>query len=653
MKKYFVLGIIISTNFVLNAQKYTQKGILALEQDNFGLAKELFEKEFKKDSCSANFGLAHYYMAPYTFEADSAFLYLTRARQNWQALGVKEKAKRQAVLQISDSVFNNIFNELALEEFKNAEVNLSIALLEKFSLRYGEHFAQFNHMAINLRDSLAFRDASNLNTAKAFENFIVKYPNAKQLANAKSQFELLHYSEQTNTDTEAALFDFININPASPYIEDAWRRIYEKYKAAKKLDLFLTFLEKYQAAPSLYKDEAWKQIYKLYMQPYSAEKLAQFKIDYPNYPFSQDLEADGSLLLKKLYPFIENNLYGYMDAEGKIAIAAQYEEANAFVEGLAIVAFKERYGLINKKNEIIVPFDYLDISPSSSGYIAEDSSGYYILNFQGKKQQSNAQQWEELQQTLTALDWQEQITPTTSVSLYEKVTQNGKFGLKKAGKTILPIKYDELFFKGENDYILARNGKALLYFDPTGKKIEINGLEWFAAASELAMFSQDGVAVFCKGNKFGLLDKKGKVILKNSYDAVQAPFEGLYPFQQTGKWGVLGSDAQLKIPFNYSRITVLVPNGFLLENENGLGLMNKEANWLLEPAFKTIKRFENDFFLVENENGLGLYKSNGSLLLPCAYQRIVKFDDNTFQLTNSKGLTYFLLAENKIVALQP
>ena len=81
--------------------------------------------------------------------------------------------------------------------------------------------------------------------------------------------------------------------------------------------------------------------------------------------------------------------------------------------------------------------------------------------------------------------------------------------------------------------------------------------------------------------------------------------------------------------------------------------MNKEANWLLEPAFKTIKRFENDFFLVENENGLGLYKSNGSLLLPCAYQRIVKFDDNTFQLTNSKGLAYFLLAENKIVALQP
>jgi hypothetical protein len=517
--------------------------------------------------------------------------------------------------------------------------------------RYGQKYPDYKKIVVALRDSLAFDNALKAQSSSAMQAFLVMYPNAVQQQKARANYDLLLYQERTQHDSEAELKDFIAQYPEHPYAGKAWERLYNKYTQIGTLEAFTRFIQNYWNSPQA--GQAWKQIYRLYMQPYSAEKLAQFKVDYPSYPFLEDLASDGDLLLKKLFPFVQNGTFGYMDHQGKQIIAAQYEDASAFYDGLAIVSKNELFGLINKKNESITALKYLDISKSAEGFVAEDSAGYYIFNNQGQLLQKEALQWEELQQTLSALSTQVETVEPKVVSKYVRIDKNGKVGLSKQGKSVLPVKYDDIIFSNDSGFIFAKLGKTLQYFDTTGKRLEINSLEWFLNAAELASFSKDGIAVFSKAAKLGLMDTKGKVLVKNTYNAAQAVYNGLWPVQQNGKWGLVALDSKIALPLDYEQIVAFPPFGFLVESNEGVGLLASVNKWLLSPTFKTIKRFETSYFLVENQDGLGVCNTDGSPLIPCAYQRIVRLDDGTFQLTNSSGLSYYLPIENKIVQLQP
>jgi hypothetical protein len=652
MNKSLILLFLACCSFQLTAQKKTLKGINALQEENFGLAKQYFYQDFRKDSCSASFGLSIYFLTPYSYQPDSAYCYLQMATLKWQTASEAHRESMKKVLLISDTSLLRLWRALAWAEFNEVKLMPTLPALERVLLRYASRFDDIGVQATELRDSIAYNDALSLNQSIALSKFIEQYPKAKQVNEAKRYLERLIYTEQTQENTEAVLFSFTQNYPNSPYIEEVWRRIFALYKKEQLLSQFSVFIAQYPAAPQVYIDEAWRQIYKLYMRPYSVEKLTQFKSDYPAYPFMQDLVEDGFLLQKNLYPFIAAEQYGYMDAEGKIIIEPQYQEANAFIEDFAIVAKNDKYGLINKKNEPITDFTYLDISVVKTGYVAEDSTGYFLSNFQGKWQHNGPLQWEELQQMLAAFEGDQDTLTPNQAPIFEKITQNGKIGLKKAGKVILPAKYDEVYFGNTNDWIIAKVGKILHYFDATGKRQEINGIEWFANANELAFFSLKGFAVFCKGNKYGLIDKKGKVVVKNTYDAAQPSFQDFYPFQVSGKWGLVSTEAQVLLPFQYQRITPFSPYGFLIEQNGNIGLFNVSGKWVLQPEFRAIKKMDNDFFLIENEAGLGIANTAGTILVPCAYQRIVRFDENTFQLYSSGILAYYLLQENKLVQLQ-
>jgi hypothetical protein len=651
MKKYFCVSLIVFCCAALNAQKNTQKGLAALSQANFGTAKTYFYKELKKDSLCAAFGLSNYYLTPFGYQADSAFAYLTFFEGAYATLNAKSKTKLQTDLALQDNTAQQLFHQLATSELQVATRAPQIEALELYMERYGQKYPDYKKIVVALRDSLAFDNALKAQSSSAMQAFLVMYPNAVQQQKAKANYDLLLYQERTQHDTEAELKDFIAQYPEHPYAGKAWERLYNKYAQIGTLETFARFIQNYSDSPQA--GQAWKQIYRLYMQPYSVEKLAQFKVDYPAYPFLEDLASDGDLLLKKLFPFIQNGSFGYMDHQGKQIIAAQYEDASAFYEGLAIVSKNELFGLINKKNESIIALKYLDISKSAEGFVAEDSAGYYIFNNQGQLLQKEALQWEELQQTLSALSTQVETVEPKVVSKYHRIDKNGKVGLSKQGKSVLPIKYDDIIFSNDSGVIFAKLGKALQYFDTTGKRLEINSLDWFLNAAELASFSKDGIAVFSKAAKLGLMDTKGKVLVKNTYDAAQAVYNGLWPVQQNGKWGLVALDSKIALPLNYEQIVAFPPFGFLVESNEGVGLLFSANKWLLSPTFKTIKRFETSYFLVENQEGLGVYNTDGSPLIPCAYQRIVRLDDGTFQLTNASGLSYYLPIENKIVQLQP
>jgi hypothetical protein len=665
-KGVLMIFLVLLNSASFFAQQKSFKGMDALAQNNFGTALSLFRQDLNKHPLAAYYGLATYYQSAFALNADSAFYYLEIFDNGWELAEPKLKLKLAEHWAVSDLSITRRFYELASLELKSCDAKPSVEAYERYILRYQAFFqdsesqdrfsSKFDFQglyqtAILKRDAVAYDLALKDGSANAMLVFVVQYPNAIQVSEAQNRYNNLLYFEKTQTGSEAALIDFIKGFPENPYLDKAWERIYEKYSQEGTIAAFTQFIQTYATAPQL--GSAWRQIYRLYMQPYSVEKLAQFKVDYPAYPFLEDLASDSDLLLKKLYPFVQHGYFGYMDTQGKQIIAAQYDDASVFYDGLAIVSKKELFGLINKKNEGITALKFLDISKSTEGFVAEDSAGYYIFSNQGQLLQKEALQWEELQQTLSALSSPMQTNQTQVVSKYERIEKNGKIGLSKRGKILLAAKYDELIYSEDALFILARLGKGLFYFDTTGRRIEINSLDWFLNAAELAAFTKDGIAVFSKAAKLGLMDTKGKVLVKNTFDAAQAIYNDLWPVQQNGKWGLISTSAKVVLPLQYEQIVAFPPFGFLVESTEGVGIWSSAHNWLLKPTFKTVKRFDANYFLVENQEGLGVYNPDGSPLISCSYQRIVRLDDGAFQLINSSGLSYYLPIENKIVELQP
>jgi hypothetical protein len=649
-KNAILLLLLFFSTFVLS-QRNTQKGLAALQAHNYGIAASYFQKDLTKSPIAASFGWATYYQTALFYQADSAFSYLSQLEKQLKTCDSAARQKLQADLSFSDTTIAALFTRLALREFQATLSSANLEDFEEFMLRYGQRFPALQAEAAQKRNALSFELAVNAHTSIALAEFLSNYPAANQQKEAQKLLDQLLYQERTQANTEEALSSFITSFPESPYLNEAWGRLYAKYAQNETIVSFSAFINTYPQAPQV--EYAWRRIYQLYMQPYSVEKIAQFKEDFPSYPFLADLAQDGELLTKQLYPFLQTGAYGYMDSDGQVRIAAQYEAASPFYDGLSIVAKNNFYGLINKKNEAITPLRFIDISANANGFVLEDSAGFYMADTRGKLLQKEPLQWEELQQTMGALDWQQDSEQKPYMSPYERLERNGKVGINKLGKVILPAKYDEVIAIKGAAFLIAKQGKVLHYFDTTGKRLELNGLEWFLSAPELAPFSTAGYAVFSKAAKLGLMDTKGKVLIKNSYDGAQAVFGGLWPVQQKGKWGLITLDSKVLLPIEQQKILPFAPFGFLVEKERGLGLIDTTGKWLLQPEFNTIKLLESTYFLVENSSGLGLYSARGELLLPCAYQRIVRFDPDTFQLTTSEGLLYYLVSEQKTIGLKP
>lgn len=639
--------------FFSRAQKNTQKGLAALSDHNFGLSKSYFYKDLKKDSLSASFGLFQYYMSDFVAKNDSAYHYMLQTSALWSAASEKNKLKIQKKIPISDSSLFELFIDLAIKEFNTAVSNESIEQMDQVIFRYGSAFPKLDEIAIQYRDSLAYQQAVRTNTAAAFALFIESYPNSMQLKSAITQYHLLDYLEKTDSSSEQNLARYISENPESPHLEKAWQRLFDLYNRSQNIENCELFIQRYPNAPPSFLNEAWRMIYKFFMQPFTEEKFILFKNTYANYPFAEELAKDEALIVKSLFPFVLDGAFGYMDENGAVVIEPQYSEAGAFKNGMAIVAQNSDYGLINKKNEILIPMRYLDISHWSEGLILEDSLGFYLVDSYLMWDDSSPLAYEEVQQLLFSVEAPIDSSEVNNKKQFELLEKNKKFGLSKNGKKIIEPKYDQIFFESPKGIFTVKNGQALLYFDSTGKQLPINGLEWFSSADELAQFNQDGLAVFSKAGKFGLINKDGKVLVKNNYQDALIANNGLWPVKQNELWGIITLNSKIILPLEFKRIISFLDDSYLVEGQNGIGLIDSKANWILKPEYKTIKLLGDSYLLVENNIGLGICLLNGDFLLNCGYERIMLFNSSTLQLANKEGLSYYLLDKRQLVQYQP
>lgn len=340
---------------------------------------------------------------------------------------------------------------------------------------------------------------------------------------------------------------------------------------------------------------------------------------------------------QQLIPYRSKTLWGFCDTAGTIKIKPQYQTVREDpYSGLLIVTKSNKQNIIDFNGKILIS------SFDTCGIYGEFES------------------------------WNDPIRD----DIFVWIKNNGKFGLKATtGKEIIPVIYDELYYRYENikESVYARKGDSIylipinnknkktyystlekgenfrnsvlsdndnappafdqvlsstVYYtnkEQTSNKVtdSVKARHQLDSIEAIPDLAYDMTCYIYKNNKVGLWNSQ--FMIEPIYDSILDInlYRGIFIATKNGKTGIVKTDGTLKAPFIYSNIEFINRyNTFITESNNKKGFIVFQEDRAFEfpPAVPNIERFSelnfngyNFLIFKATDNGrlLGFIGQNG------------------------------------------
>ncbi|MEO8088144.1 MAG: WG repeat-containing protein [Bacteroidota bacterium] len=233
--------------------------------------------------------------------------------------------------------------------------------------------------------------------------------------------------------------------------------------------------------------------------------------------------------------------WGYFDTNGKIAIAAKYEDANDFCDGFAAAKNDGKFVVLNIKGEEI-PVEaesVIEVKDFSEG-LAPFKTSYKRLGFINTSGKVAIQpQYESVGYFKNGLAWAKEPG-----GLLGYINPKGEWVIK-------PQFAGGRDFDKESGLARVKNGERWAYVNKAGELMYVTDAITWGDFSE-------GLAEGKKGVKKGFYNNKGVWVIQPQFDATRDFKNGFAAAKMGDKWGMI----------------------------------NKEGKWVIQPTFDGIKDME-------------------------------------------------------------
>lgn len=290
---------------------------------------------------------------------------------------------------------------------------------------------------------------------------------------------------------------------------------------------------------------------------------------------------------------VVNGKFGLINSFGQYFTRPKYNHIGAFNEmGIAIVQTgnqKIRYGLINKRGDLIGNTQYKKIFPFKEGLAAVqhkkrfgyiDAKGNILIEAKYSKVSS-------FSEGLAA------------------VQKDGKCGyIDKNGNEIIPLTYSRCLDFDDGKAIVFNGMRNAGVINKTGEVIispSINGLVGFSNKRGLI---RDG-----SWNYYYITEEAR--FYDGYYDYAQSFEHGIAIVQKNGKWGIINHNGMPVITSKYDKIEPF-QNGYAKVRINGFsGLTNLKGELIVLPEYELISYVGEGLFRVEQGDKVGYFDSMG------------------------------------------
>ncbi len=311
-------------------------------------------------------------------------------------------------------------------------------------------------------------------------------------------------------------------------------------------------------------------------------------------------------LSQMLYPFCEARYRcGYLDADGNVAIPAQFESASGFESnGLARVYQPSGYGVINLSGEMVIPAEYDRFGPFADNGLAtvrqNERSGF--INENGEIMISAIYQDAE----------------TFRSNGLAAVKQNGLWGfINESGEVVIPALYEEIFYNDESSLIGVRENGRWGFINEAGETIISHRYE------QVWPFSNNGLAPVQQNGRVGFVNEVGEMVIPARYDwAGRFSNNGLAIVEQNDLRGFINESGELVIPLRYGRANRFADNGLAAVEQGGRwGFINESGEMVIAAQYESVGyRFaDNGLVRVEQDDRHGFINEIGVMVIPARF----------------------------------
>ncbi len=253
-----------------------------------------------------------------------------------------------------------------------------------------------------------------------------------------------------------------------------------------------------------------------------------------------------------------------------------------------------------------------------------------------------------LQKILTGTEKTKEFSTLDSyVSVYD-----GKWGvIDNKGNVIINLSYDEMVIVPDKNTDLFvcmydvnyDNGTyKTKVLDKNGKEIltEFNMVEPIENSDSNNVW-YESVLKFQKDGKYGLIDFKGKEVLKPEYDNIYVlkGIEKSIVIEKNGKKGLVNpSTGEIVVPAEYTEISALskkYEDGYIVKNaDNKVGLIAADKRIIFNAKYDEIKNVNGNNYYVVVENGTQeVVNKNGEIVLNTGFNTIEEISLENFVIT--------------------
>lgn len=161
---------------------------------------------------------------------------------------------------------------------------------------------------------------------------------------------------------------------------------------------------------------------------------------------------------------------------------------------------------------------------------------------------------------------------------------------------------------------------------------------------------EENVLKVQKDGKFGLINLKGKEILKTEYEEITAisGIENSFKIKKDGKCGIVDNEGKIVVDAKYADIDVLGKDnksGFIVKEDSGKsGIIDYSKNQILEAKYDSIEKiYKNDLYVVVLDGKQKLVNKNGEDVLTTGFdtiKEILSSQENAviFEKSNKYGI---------------
>lgn len=326
---------------------------------------------------------------------------------------------------------------------------------------------------------------------------------------------------------------------------------------------------------------------------YGLINLSGKKITKPIYDDIQALEYKEGMLTVK-----QNDKFGIININGDEIIKVKYDGIQADQYSLNenhnkkagfIVSIKTndgyKFGYINYKGKTLLETEYNEIARIN--YINDDESVYLVAFKNGQaglfknKSKVLENEYEDIQ--------------FDNINNLLILQRNGKQGVSDLdGKKIIQLEYDNIIITGNS--INAQKGDKVTVFNSEGEKLKNSNF-----ISVLETDNKNYFITIDKNENYGVIDKDDNVIIDNKYTFIDYLFDNYFVAQNEQKIGIVDDKGKEVIKFDYDVLQKIEGTDLIqgIKNEN-IDLIDKNMKKIL-----TMKNAQIDI----KENYIKIYNS--------------------------------------------